>query len=76
MAVKKSKSMDRMPARKMPEGFKMTVAKKPTPKAKNEGQATGEFQMFVPPYLQDEESDKEVTPSDTRTARRDKSRQE
>jgi len=30
--MKKSKSMDKMPARKMPEGVKMPVAKKAAPK--------------------------------------------
>jgi hypothetical protein len=32
MPVKKSKSMDKMPARKMPEGVEFTKTKKPMPK--------------------------------------------
>ena len=36
MAVKKSKSMDKIPARRMPEGFEFSKTKKPMPKLEGE----------------------------------------
>lgn len=47
--------------------------KKRSPKAKSKTSAAGEFQMFKPPYLEDE-AEETVTPSDARTAKRDKNR--
>jgi hypothetical protein len=40
MATNKSKSMDKMPARKMPEGFKMELKATPKAKAKATPKAT------------------------------------